>query len=368
MALFLSSDRPLPLLLPVVRPASSTLTTAASIWSTSAKSGATNDEKNREQTGIDWSADTRIGMQGAKHVLSQPSAIVTDLFKCIVHVDFAEERLYRFVRDEGLAVMRKLWSGGEWQQHVRAARRIAHKKKLDPEFLIADESAPPDQQMRSLHKHLVWHLDQAQGETEVLFAIKHLMYAHAYQSGQLQTVVYADAVRCLKHWKEQGIPLILFSDTSHQHQQLFLSKTNAGDLRPLFKQMLDYGTVAASAYTGFSVTVVRKLCHTIGEHMHDVMYVSGSEESVGVAAAAGANAFLVVSDRRAQFPAMRAQYVLTLNRVRVFDDILFQQASQQSDSPTNSTSTDDNKSSDKKSAQTVAQTSVKQPAPAKHGK
>jgi hypothetical protein len=67
-----------------------------------------------------------------------------------------------------------------------------------------------------------------------LKALQGMIWEEGYRRGDFTGHVYDDAVRQLRHWKERGIRLYVFSSGSVQAQRLLFGYSDHGDLMPLF--------------------------------------------------------------------------------------------------------------------------------------
>lgn len=179
-------------------------------------------------------------MIGKDHELAQPSVILIDLLKCIIHYQFWDRYLYPLFRSEGKEVMKQLWlQDPEFRQQGGLLKRtVMQDQKSHPDWsmpaLYDAKSANVNQILGWYYDVLLWYMDNGQ-ETPAGLAMKERIYAQAYSAGRMQSIVYPDAVSCLKAGHETGIRLVLFSDAVHSNvQRLMLKHTTAGDLTPLF--------------------------------------------------------------------------------------------------------------------------------------
>jgi enolase-phosphatase E1 len=72
-----------------------------------------------------------------------------------------------------------------------------------------------------------------------LKTLQGMIWKTGYESGELQSHVYEDAVRALRQWHASGLQLYVYSSGSIEAQKLLFSHTAYGDLLPLFSGYFD---------------------------------------------------------------------------------------------------------------------------------
>jgi enolase-phosphatase E1 len=75
-----------------------------------------------------------------------------------------------------------------------------------------------------------------------LKSLQGMVWQTGYESGELQSHVYEDAVRGLRRWHESGLRLYVYSSGSVPAQKLLFAHTIYGDLMPLFSGYFDTTT------------------------------------------------------------------------------------------------------------------------------
>jgi enolase-phosphatase E1 len=75
-----------------------------------------------------------------------------------------------------------------------------------------------------------------------LKTLQGIVWKSGYESGALQSHVYEDAVRALRQWHADGLPICVYSSGSIAAQKLLFSHTPYGDLSPLFTGYFDTTT------------------------------------------------------------------------------------------------------------------------------
>jgi enolase-phosphatase E1 len=75
-----------------------------------------------------------------------------------------------------------------------------------------------------------------------LKSLQGMIWKTGYESGELQSHVYEDAVRGLRRWHASGLRLYVYSSGSVAAQKLLFAHTPYGDLLPLFSGYFDTTT------------------------------------------------------------------------------------------------------------------------------
>jgi enolase-phosphatase E1 len=90
-----------------------------------------------------------------------------------------------------------------------------------------------------------------------LKTLQGILWKTGYESGEIRSHVYEDAVNALRRWHADGLTIYVYSSGSVAAQKLLFSHTPYGDLAPLFSGYFDtttgpkleshsYGKIAAS--------------------------------------------------------------------------------------------------------------------------
>lgn len=72
-----------------------------------------------------------------------------------------------------------------------------------------------------------------------LKTLQGMIWKTGYESGELRSHVYEDAVRSLREWHANGLKLYVYSSGSIEAQKLLFAHTQYGDLTPLFSGYFD---------------------------------------------------------------------------------------------------------------------------------
>lgn len=126
-----------------------------------------------------------------------------------------------------------------------------------------------------------------------LKTVQGMIWKTGYEAGELQSHVYADAVRALQKWHAGGLALYVYSSGSIEAQKLLFSHTPQGDLQPLFSGYFDTTTGPKLESRSYE-TIVRSLQLPA----HAVVFLSDHEGEIHAASAAGLPTVLLAREAR----------------------------------------------------------------------
>ena len=126
-----------------------------------------------------------------------------------------------------------------------------------------------------------------------LKAVQGMIWRTGYESGELQSHIYEDAVRALRKWRAGGLALYVYSSGSIEAQKLLFSHTPHGDLQPLFSGYFDTTTGPKLESRSYE-TIVRSLQLPA----HAVVFLSDHEGEIQAASAAGLPTVLLAREAR----------------------------------------------------------------------
>lgn len=204
-------------------------------------------------------------------------AIVTDIEGTTSSISFVHEVLFPYARERMAAFLRQHAADAQVAEQVEAVRREAGAA-LDLDGVIAQ---------------LIEWIDSDKKITP-LKALQGMIWEAGFRNGDFTGHVYEDAVRNLKTWHAQGIPLYIFSSGSVQAQQLLFGHSDAGDLRPLFSGFYDTRIGAKREPEAYHA-----IAADIGVPPGDILFLSDIEAELDAARAAGLQTLWLVRDGEA---------------------------------------------------------------------
>ena len=192
-------------------------------------------------------------------------AILTDIEGTTSSLAFVKDVLFPYAR-------------AHLAEFVRAhAREPAVRAQLDEVSRLAGRVLTVEEAIAQL---ISW-ID-ADKKITPLKALQGLIWETGYKQGDYQGHLYEDAVRCLRHWKERGLHLYVFSSGSVLAQRLLFGHTAWGDLTPLFSGYFDT-TVGNKREAG----AYRAIAGQVGLPAADILFLSDIREELEAARAAG---------------------------------------------------------------------------------
>jgi len=218
-------------------------------------------------------------------------AVVVDIEGTTSSIAFVKESLYPYARKHIPDYVRK--HAAAIQDIIDEVRRIEGSLSLDIPQLIA--------------VLLRWMDDDR--KLTPLKTLQGLVWREGFASGALCAPVYDDALRALTGWREQGLPLYVYSSGSVAAQRLLFSHTEQGDLTSLFSGYFD--TTTGSKLEAESYRVIAR---SVGLPPESNLFLSDHPGEIEAAHAAGMQAVWV--DRGPFSPSEEEP-----PRIRSFDEI-----------------------------------------------
>jgi enolase-phosphatase E1 len=192
-------------------------------------------------------------------------AIVTDIEGTTSSLSFVKDVLFPYAKDH-LA------------DYVRChAEEDAIVPLLNEVRMMAGEELSLERVIAQL---LQW-IDEDRKATP-LKALQGLIWEEGYHQGDFSGHIYADAKDKLERWRQQGIPIYVYSSGSVHAQKLLFGHTDYGDLTPLFHGYFDTrvgAKIEADAY--------RQIAQAIHYAPEEILFLSDIEAELDAARAAG---------------------------------------------------------------------------------
>jgi enolase-phosphatase E1 len=165
----------------------------------------------------------------------------------------------------------------------RALPRYVREHESRLRNLTADIAATVGKQSLSAQETVDTLLQWMDEDRKVtpLKTLQGMIWKTGYESGELQSHVYDDAVQALRHWHARGLALYVYSSGSIEAQKLLFAHTPQGDLTPLFRGYFDTTTGPKLESRSYE-TVVRSLQLPA----QAVVFLSDHEGEIQAAAAA----------------------------------------------------------------------------------
>lgn len=138
-----------------------------------------------------------------------------------------------------------------------------------------------------------------------LKSLQGMVWKTGYESGELQSHVYEDAVRGLRRWHSSGLRLYVYSSGSVPAQKLLFSHTPYGDLLPLFSGYFD--TTSGPKLESASYA---KIAQSLDLAAREIVFLSDHVGEIRAAAAAGLQTIVLAREGldagTTEFPTVRS--------------------------------------------------------------
>jgi enolase-phosphatase E1 len=125
-----------------------------------------------------------------------------------------------------------------------------------------------------------------------LKTLQGMVWKTGYESGELKSHVYEDAVRALRSWHAAGLKLHVYSSGSIAAQKLLFAHTPYGDLSPLFSGYFDTTTGPKLESRSYE-----KIAASLHMPANSIAFLSDHTGETDAAAAAGMQTVVVAREK-----------------------------------------------------------------------
>lgn len=203
-------------------------------------------------------------------------AVLTDIEGTTTSLSFVKDVLFPYARRAIPEFVRE--HGSELSNITQEVARISGKMALGPaelsdillQWMAEDRKITPLKELQGM----IWRI--------------------GYDSGELRSHVYEDAVRGLRKWHAAGLRLYVYSSGSISAQQLLFAHTPAGDLRPLFSGYFDTSTGPKLESGSYG-----RIATALGLVPRSIVFLSDHPGETQAAAAAGLQTVLLAREELA---------------------------------------------------------------------
>ena len=136
-----------------------------------------------------------------------------------------------------------------------------------------------------------------------LKTLQGIVWKTGYESGELQSHVYDDAVSALRKWHADGLKLYIYSSGSIAAQKLLFAHTAYGDLSPLFDGYFDTTTGPKLESRSYE-----KIAASLHLPAGSVVFLSDHTGETQAAAATGMQTVVVARERDQLECGIRPQF------------------------------------------------------------
>ena len=161
---------------------------------------------------------------------------------------------------------------------------------------LLEEALPAESTEDLINGLLSWIT--ADRKHPALKLLQGLIWKLGYDSGGFKGHVYPDVVPALERWKQQGIPMGIYSSGSVAAQKLLFGHSEYGDLNGFFSQNFDTAVGHKR-----EVVAYQNIATQLGLAPSEILFLSDIEEELDAAQAAGMQCLQLL--RPGTIPSMR---------------------------------------------------------------
>ena len=143
---------------------------------------------------------------------------------------------------------------------------------------IANQSPPKNAQVAQYLEHLI----KADRKSSALKELQGIIWKQGYESGELNTPLFADVLPSLDAWTQKGMTLAVYSSGSVQAQKLLYRHTSQGDVSDRFSHWFDTRTGPKLKTESY-----KKICQQLETAEESVLFISDHPGECDAALAAG---------------------------------------------------------------------------------
>lgn len=153
------------------------------------------------------------------------------------------------------------------------------------------EEKNPDLSAQEVIEVLLRYIEE-DAENKSLQALQALVFAQGYESHNVRTPVYEDALRAFKRWRKQRVQIHVYSSRSAQEQRLLFAHTQVGDINGSFDKVFDTQIGERELSESYE-----KIAASIGFSTSEVLFITDNVEYA--VTASNAEMKVIVLDRQA---------------------------------------------------------------------
>lgn len=163
------------------------------------------------------------------------SALILDIEGTTTPIDFVHRTLFPFSRKALPTYLRSYWGDARMQGSIGTLREEYLKEHGEKPLW---EGTPEGPSCQGAIDYLIWLIDRDRKST-TLKELQGEVWRCGYENGTLKGDLFPDVPPALARWKEEKIPVSIFSSGSVLAQQLLFRHSVAGDLTPLIDSYFD---------------------------------------------------------------------------------------------------------------------------------
>lgn len=236
-----------------------------------------------------------------------PAGILLDIEGTTSSISFVHEVMFPFALEQLDTFLERYYDRDDVRQACETIARDAGHASL------ADwAAAQPECSAQELVKQEVRSLMERDEKATGLKQLQGLIWQGGFESGQLRAHVYPDVIPAIKHWRQHGVDVRIYSSGSVAAQRLFFGHLDElGNCLELFSG--HYDTTIGSKKEADSY---RRIAADWGVEPAELLFISDVAGELEAAQSAG---FQTVASVRPGNPPLPADY--QGRRLTTFDDV-----------------------------------------------
>lgn len=235
--------------------------------------------------------------------VSEPSAaaragaVLLDIEGTTTPVTFVTDVLFPYARTHLRAHLDEHAGSGEYDVLFT---RLSEEHRA----VLADGETPPPWEGDSRPARLAavaafvdWLMDRDRKST-ALKELQGQIWQDGYERGELVGEVFPDVRPALERWRDQHVPVSIFSSGSVLAQQLLFRHSSAGDLTPLLHAYFDTRVGPKNDAESYA-----RIARAVGTAPESFVFISDVTRELAAAGAAGMHVRLAIRPGNAVVPA-----------------------------------------------------------------
>lgn len=208
------------------------------------------------------------------------TTFLLDIEGTVSPVAFVYDVMFPYARQHVAGYLESGWEDPDTRDAVQwLARDEGHE---NAEAWFAGQAADTDPLRQEMVVRSVHRLMDEDAKLTGLKKLQGLVWRRGFEDGRLVSTLFPDVLENLRHWKQAGRSLCIYSSGSVAAQRLFFGHTRTGDLGDLFSGFFDttWGPKKQAAS-------YRAIADELGEPPATICFVSDITDELDAAREAG---------------------------------------------------------------------------------
>lgn len=234
------------------------------------------------------------------------SVVLLDIEGTTSAISYVHEVLFPYAKQNARSFLERNW---DQRDTLAACDQMARDAKYASSYDWLNQLNTREQMIDTVIGNFNELMD-ADVKATGLKELQGLIWAEAYEAGQLQSKVFEDVPKALSEWQNDNILLAIYSSGSSIAQRVFFANTEHGDLSHFFCGFFDTssgGKQDAESY--------HKIAKLLNKSTGEIAFFSDIVAELDAAKSAGMQSVLM------QRPGNKAQPASTHQTISSFDQV-----------------------------------------------